>query len=106
MKGYQLTFYTQQDRRHGKKSMAEWLLELSREHGAFGGTLFSAGKSFGHDGRFHSAHFIELADQPVEVTIALDETICDRLLEAVKQEAVDVFFTKAPIEFGRTGGPI
>lgn len=103
MKGYQLTFYTQQDRQHGKKSLAEWLLNLAKEHGALGGTLFSAGESFGHDGRFHSAHFFELADQPIEVTVALDEATCDRLLEAIKHEAVDVFFVKAPIEFGRTG---
>lgn len=105
MKGYQLTFYTQQDRQHGKESLAEWLLNLAKAHGALGGTLFSAGESFGHDGRFHSAHFFELADQPVQVMVALDEATCNRLLEAIKREAIDVFFVKTPVEFGRTGSP-
>ena len=103
MKGYQLTFYTQQDRHHGKESLAEWLLNLAKKHGALGGTLFGAGESFGHDGRFHSAHFFELADQPVGVMVAVDETTGSALLEAIKQEKVDVFFVKTPVEFGRTG---
>jgi PII-like signaling protein len=80
MKGYQLTFYTQQDRRHGKESLAEWLLKLAKEHGALGGTLFGAGESFGHDGRFHS-----------------------RVLDAIRSEGIDVFFVKTPVEYGRTG---
>jgi PII-like signaling protein len=103
MKGYQLTFYTQQDRLHGKESLAEWLLKLAKEQGALGGTLFSAGESFGHDGRFHSAHFFELADQPVGVVAAVDEATCTRVLEALRRENIDVFFVKTPVEYGRTG---
>ncbi len=103
MKGYQLTFYTQQDRRHGKEVLAEWLLNLAKTQGALGATLFSAGESFGRDGRFHSAHFFELADQPVGVTAAVDEATCARLLDAVGREGVDVFFVKTPVEYGRTG---
>jgi PII-like signaling protein len=103
MKGYQLTFYTQQDRRHGKESLAEWLLKLAKEHGALGGTLFGAGESFGHDGRFRSAHFFELADQPVGVMAAVDEATCARVLDALRSEGIDVFFVKTPVEYGRTG---
>jgi len=102
MKGYQLTFYTQQDRRHDRESLAEWLLRQAKEQGAQGGTLFSAGESFGHDGRFHSAHFFELADQPVGVMVAVDEATCERLFEVIEQEAVDVFYVKIPAEYGRT----
>jgi hypothetical protein len=29
-------------------------------------------QGIGRDGRLHSAHFIGLSDQPVEVTMALD----------------------------------
>ena len=103
MKGYQLTFYTQQVRRHGNEPLAEWLLKLARQHGALGGTLFSAGESFGHDGRFHSAHFFELADQPVGVVAAVDEATCTRVLDAIRSENIDVFFVKTPVEYGRTG---
>jgi len=103
MNGYQLTFYTQQDRMHGTQSLAEWLLNLARKHGALGGTLFSAGEGFGHTGHFHSAHFFELADQPVGVVLAVDEPTCASILEAIRQESVDVFYVKSPVEYGRTG---
>lgn len=106
MKGYQLVFFTQQDRRHGSTSLAEWLLKFAREHGALGGTLFTASEGFGHDGRFHSAHFFELADQPVGVTVSIDEAKGDELIAALELEAVDVFFVKTSVEFGRLGkGP-
>jgi len=103
MKGYQLTFYTQQDRRHDGASMAEWLLELAKAQGALGATLFAANESFGHHGRLHAAHFFELADQPVGVTVAVDEATCARLLAAVRAGEADVFYVKIPVEYGRTG---
>ncbi|OZI30544.1 hypothetical protein CAL29_21240 [Bordetella genomosp. 10] len=103
MKGYQLVFYTQQDRRHGKTPLAEWLLTFAREHGALGGTMFSAAEGFGQDGRIHSAHFFELADQPVGVTVAIAEDKGDAFIAALEQEDIDVFFVKTAVEFGRMG---
>jgi PII-like signaling protein len=103
MKGYQLTFYTQQDRTHGGSSLAEWLLNCAREQGAMGGTLFTAESGFGHDRRLHSAHFFELADQPVCVVMAVDAEACERMLKTIRQAALDVFYVKVPIEYGRTG---
>ncbi|NYT35434.1 DUF190 domain-containing protein [Allopusillimonas soli] len=102
MKGYQVTFYTQQDRRHGSETMAEWLLGLAQAHGALGGTMFSAGEGFGHTGRFHSAHFFELADQPIGIVVVLDEANCDHLLGAIRREEADVFYVKTQVEYGRT----
>ncbi len=50
MQGFQITFFTQQDRRHHDKPMAEWL-------------LLAASQDYGQHRRIHSAHFFELADQ-------------------------------------------
>ncbi len=33
MKGYQLTFFTEQNRRHGHTPIGEWLLKFAMEHG-------------------------------------------------------------------------
>ena len=85
MKGYQLVFFTQQDRRHGKTPLAEWLLGFAREHGAVGGTLFTAAEGFGHDGKVHSAHFFELADQPVGLTVTIEEAKGDVFMAALGQ---------------------
>jgi len=101
--GFQLTFFTQQDRRHDGQPLAHWLLAFAKAQGALGGTLVAAGESFGHTGRFHSARFFELADQPVEVAIAVDAPTCGRLLAALEKEPIDLFYVKQPVEFGRVG---
>ena len=67
MKGYQITFFTQQDRQHKHKPLAEWLMLAARDIGVQGATIVSGGEGYGHHGRIHSAHFFELADQPQEV---------------------------------------
>jgi PII-like signaling protein len=103
MQGYQLTFFTTHDRRHGGLPLGEWLLQEARKLGIGGATLLAASEGFGHDRKLHSAHFIELADQPVEVTMALGEADVERLFQRLRDERVRVFYVKAPIEFGVTG---
>jgi len=103
MQGYQLTFFTQQDRKHGRFPMADWLLEEARKMGIGGATLITATEGFGHQRKLHSAHFFELADQPVEVTIALTEADAERLFQRLRDEKINVFYVKTPIEFGMTG---
>lgn len=103
MHGYQLTFFTQQDRRHHHLSLAQWLLEEARTLGISGATLITAAEGFGHGGKIRSAHFFELADQPLEVTMAVSGADAERLFARLKEEGVDIFYVQTPIEFGMTG---
>ena len=103
MHGYQLTFFTQQDRKHHGLPLAQWLLEEARSLGIGGATLIQAAEGFGHDRKIRSAHFFELADQPLEVTMAVSETDAARLFARLKEEEINIFFVKSPIEFGMTG---
>lgn len=105
MKGFQVTFYTQQDRRHHHKPMAEWLLLTARDLGVRGATVVAASEGFGQHRRIHSAHFFDLADQPLEVVLAVTEEECDRLFEHLRKEGVHLFYVKAPVEFGMLGTP-
>ena len=105
MKGFQITFFTQQDRKHAGKQLAEWLLQFAQAHGARGATILAGSESFGRDGHFHSAHFFELADQPIEVTMAVDEQTADTLFDALTKEGVSVFYVKTAVEFGSIGTP-
>ena len=105
MNGYQVTFFTQQDKRHHGKPLADWLLHLAREMGLRGATIVAASEGFGHHGRLHSAHFFELADQPLEVTMALTETESDQLFARLRAEDVHVFYVRIPVEFGVLGEP-
>ena len=102
MQGHQLTFFTQQDRKHGHLPLGEWLVQEARELGLGGATLITANEGFGHGHRLHSAHFFELADQPIEVTMALSESDAARFFQRLREEKINVFYIKTPIEFGMT----
>ena len=104
MNGYQLTFFTQQTHRHHGKPAAHWLVERARALGIHGATLIAATEGFGHRGRIHSAHFIDLADQPVEVVMAVTQDEADRLFAVLREQKVKIVYVKAPVEFGTIGG--
>lgn len=57
---------------------------------------------FGHGHKLHSAHFFDLADQPIEVTMALSAEDADRLFQRLREEKINVFYVKTPTEFGMT----
>jgi len=103
MQGYQITFFTQQDLRHGHLPLGEWLVQEALKIGAASATLIAASEGFGLDRKLHSAHFFELADQPIEVQMILGETEADRFFERLREEKINVFFVKTPIEFGMIG---
>jgi PII-like signaling protein len=102
MQGYQLTFFTQQGRSHQGAPLGEWLIREARALGISGATLMLASEGFGHERKWHSAHFFELAQQPVEVTMAVDAQECACLFQRLRQEQIKIFYVKAPIEFGST----
>jgi PII-like signaling protein len=104
MRGYQLTFYTQKGRTHGLFSVAEWIMKTAKELGIKGGTLSNAATGFGRDGKYYSAHFFELTEQPVEVTMAVTSEQADALFSKIEEADLKVFFVKIPVEFGITGG--
>ena len=103
MQGFQLTFFTQQDHRHRGKTLAHWLVEEARALGIGGATLITASEGFGRHRRIHSAHFIELADSPVEVVMAASVEEAVLLFARLESERVELFYIKTPIEFGMTG---
>ncbi len=103
MNGYQITFFTQQNKRHHGKPLADWLLHLAQEMGLRGATLIAGSEGFGHHGRIHSTHFFELADQPLEVMVAVTAEESERLFDRLKAEGVHLFYVKTPVEFGVLG---
>ena len=50
MQGYQLTFFTQQDRKHGHMSLGDWLLKEARKLGVGGATLIAASEGLNRPG--------------------------------------------------------
>ena len=105
MKGYQLSFLTTQGHSHKGQPLADWLVHLAMELGLRGATLIAGTEGFGKHRRVHSAHFFELADQPIEVVMAVTQEEAEQLFERLRAENVSLFYVKAPVEFGVLGEP-
>ncbi|SPE33922.1 conserved hypothetical protein [Burkholderiales bacterium] len=103
MKGFQVTFFTQQDHCHHHKPLAEWLVRAARDLGIRGATVIAGSEGYGQHRRIHSAHFFELAEQPQEVVLAVSEEEADRLFDLLAREGVHVFYVKSAVEFGMLG---
>ncbi|AFT88304.1 DUF190 domain-containing protein [Paraburkholderia phenoliruptrix] len=103
MNGYQITFFTQHDRRHRGKPLADWLVSLAGELGLRGATVIPASEGIGHRHRVHSAHFFELADQPLSIVMAVTSEEAGVLFERLRAEGVHLFYVKTAVEFGVIG---
>lgn len=103
MNGYQVTFFTQQDRHHDGKQMHEWLVAAAKDAGVRGSTVVMGAEGTDHTGKRHSFRFFELADQPIEVTMAMTVEQANTLFARLEAEKVNLFYVKAPVEFGTVG---
>ena len=103
MNGYQVSFFTVQDRMHGHQAMHEWLMQEAKSLGIRGSTVVFAAEGYSRSGGFHSVHFFELADQPVEVTLAMTVAQTEALFARLEAEKVNLFYVKTPVEFGTVG---
>ena len=104
MNGWQLTFYTGQSHRIHHKPVGEWLLSIVKSMNIGGATLNTGIAGVGRDNKIHSAHFFDLAEQPVEVTVVTSEKGCAKLFERLNaEEDLHLFYVKVPVEYGFIG---
>lgn len=105
MTGTLLKFYVQEHRRHHGILLYEWLLERAKKLGIHGGTALRAIAGFGRHGVLHEQHFFELAaDMPIEVAFVVSDAEAESLLNLVKQEKIQVFYMRMPVEYGLLDG--
>jgi PII-like signaling protein len=105
MKGMYLKFYVYEHRKHHGILLYEWLLERAKQLGIHGGTALRAIAGFGHHGILHEEHFFELAGNvPIAVEFVVSDAEAENLLELIKQEKIQVFYMKMPVEYGLLEG--
>lgn len=101
MQGIFLKFYVSEHSEHRGILIFEWLLEQAKKSGIHGGTAIRAIAGFGRRGRLHEETFIELgADLPVEISFILSEEEAESFLELLKEEKLELFYVKFPVEHG------
>lgn len=104
MNGFQITFYTEQSRRIHHQPVGDWLLSIVKSMNIGGATLSNATSGVGRDNKLHSAHFFDLAEQPIEVTVVTSAKGCAKLFERLNsEEDLRIFYVKVPVEFGLIG---
>ncbi len=100
MMGYQVNFYTLQNRKHQHQPVSEWLVDKAQVMGIRGATVLHGDESFGSDGRIHAARFFEQAEQPMIVVMVMSETQCAQFFELIRSSALNVFYTRTAVEYG------
>lgn len=104
--GSQLTLYATRQRRPGlHKTVVAWVLDEIDKAGIRGATVTEVSEGIDPFGRYHSARFFELADQPVAVTVIAADAQIDALLGTLKSSGVKLFFVRCPVEFAVLGDP-
>lgn len=101
MKGFQLVFSTLQSRKHSNgEQICSWLMDRAEKLGIKGVTVLHASQGVGRDGKLHSSNFFELADEPLEIIMNVNETDCEKLFALLSEEKLGLFYTKTAIEYG------
>lgn len=102
-KGYEIIFITPENRRHNNKRVCELITDMAKKRGISRMTKRIDREGLGAGGHLHSAHFFELADQPVEIMFVVDSATGDQLIEDVKQAGIHVFCIRKEVEYGVLG---
>lgn len=105
MKGYELIFMAPRSRRHHGKPVLDAVIDIARSQGIARYTRRINAEGSGTTGHVHSAHFFELADEPEELMLVVDEAAADRLVQAVEAQGVYVFLVRRPVDYRQLGQP-
>ena len=100
MQGYQVNFYTLQNRKHQEQSVSEWLVDKAQMIGIRGATVIHGDEGYGSDGRLHAARFFEQAEQPMLVVMVVSDTQCAKLFSLIRETGLKVFHTRTLVEYG------
>lgn len=101
MNGSYLKFYVHEKRHVHHRPAYLWLLEKAKEMGIAGGCAYRTVAGYGHHGVMHEDHFFELqGDLPIEVSFALGDEQAERLLQALRDEKLALFYVRMAAQFG------
>jgi PII-like signaling protein len=107
MQGSQLTVFaaTTGPRKHHQTTVG-WILDEARQAGIHGATVVDVSECVDVNGKYHAARFVELADQPVAITLAGENERVDALLNRLRQGSVPLFYTRCAVAYEVLGSGV
>ncbi|BCG00110.1 hypothetical protein PPGU19_046780 [Paraburkholderia sp. PGU19] len=107
MQGSQLTVFaaTTGPRKHHQTTVA-WILDEARQAGIHGATVVDVSECVDVHGKYHAARFVELAEQPVAITLAGESERVDALLDRLRQGNVPLFYTRCAVDYEVLGSGV
>lgn len=101
MDGFFIRFYLHEDQKcHGKLAW-EWLLAQANKMNIFGGEAFRSIGGFGHHHQLTESTFFELGGKmAVKVEFLVTQSEIDALLNLLKREKIQAFYTVNPTMIG------
>ena len=107
MQGSQLTvFAATTGRRKHHQTTVGWILDEARQAGIHGATVVEISECVDLHGKYHAARFVELAEQPVAITLAGESARVDALLERLRQGDVPLFYTRCAVDYEVLGSAV
>ena len=107
MQGSQLTvFAATTGRRKHHQTTVGWILDEARQAGIQGATVFEVSECVDLHGKYHAARFVELAEQPVAITLAGESARVDALLERLRRGDVPLFYTRCAVDYEVLGSAV
>lgn len=101
--GSQITIFANRNQRKGHQQVADWILNAAADLDIRGATIIDASEGVDSHGKLHAARFLELADEPVAVTIVAENERITALLAELGKGGISLFYTRMPLEFGFLG---
>jgi PII-like signaling protein len=104
LEGVFLRFIVHENRKVGGLIMHDWLLLKAKALGIHGGCAFRGIAGFGRHGVLHEQTFWDLSGElPVEIRFVCSEEEAYRLLDAVEEAELSVFYVLSPTRYGIAG---
>lgn len=97
-----LTIYCTETDHHGSRPLAEWLVDLAKERGLAGTTVFRGSIGFGQHRRIHAQHLLSIVNElPMAVEVIDEAAKIEALLEAAGEALDGYTFIREPVRWRR-----
>lgn len=100
-----LTIYCTETDHRGSRPLAEWLVDLAKERGLAGVTVYRGSIGFGQHRRIHAQHLLSIVNElPVTVEMVDEVGKIEGLIEAAGEALAGYTFVREPVRWHRPAG--